>query len=88
LWPPDQVQAFVDWLRRQRNDLEAPARRLVPEIGAALDALAALPGCLLARMSGSGATCFGLFETGAATEQVNRIKRDHPGWWVAETALS
>ncbi|MEM9757274.1 MAG: 4-(cytidine 5'-diphospho)-2-C-methyl-D-erythritol kinase, partial [Pseudomonadota bacterium] len=47
LWPPDQVQAFVDWLRRQRNDLEAPARRLVPEIGAALDALAALPGCLL-----------------------------------------
>jgi 4-diphosphocytidyl-2-C-methyl-D-erythritol kinase len=64
-----------------RNDLEPPARLLMPAIGDVLDALAAIPGCLLTRMSGSGATCFGLFATPQAAEAAaGTISRD--GWWV------
>ncbi|MBP7001562.1 4-(cytidine 5'-diphospho)-2-C-methyl-D-erythritol kinase [Amaricoccus sp.] len=72
------------WLARQRNDLEAPALRLAPAIAAARAALAAQPGCLLARMSGSGATCFGIFAgAGAARAAAAAIARAEPGWWVA-----
>jgi 4-diphosphocytidyl-2-C-methyl-D-erythritol kinase len=68
-------------LRGTRNDLETPARLLAPAIGDALDALCSLPGCLLARMSGSGATCFGLFASAeAARLAADLVKR--PGWWV------
>lgn len=71
-------------LRRSRNDLEAPARRLVPEIGAVLAALAAEPACALARMSGSGPTCFGLFpDAASASAAAARIAARQPGWWVA-----
>ncbi|RMD91691.1 MAG: 4-(cytidine 5'-diphospho)-2-C-methyl-D-erythritol kinase, partial [Alphaproteobacteria bacterium] len=55
------ARELAGWLGRMRNDLEPPARALAPEIGVALDALAQTPGCLLARMSGSGATCLGLY---------------------------
>lgn len=73
-----------DW-RAGRNDLEAPARRLVPAIGAVLDALA---GASPARMSGSGATCFALFESEAARdERQARIAVDHPSWWTLATRL-
>lgn len=72
------------WLGAQRNDLEPPARALVPAIGAALAVLAAQPGCGLARMSGSGATCFGLFASEApAVEAAAAIRRAEPMWWVA-----
>jgi 4-diphosphocytidyl-2-C-methyl-D-erythritol kinase len=70
------------------NDLEAPARRIAPEIGAVLQALAAEDGCRLARMSGSGATCFGLF--GSCSESASaarRIGRQWPGWWIKPTVL-
>lgn len=68
-------------LRAMRNDLETPARLLAPEIGEALAVLAAMPGCLLARMSGSGATCFGLLPSvEAARQAAEHIRR--PGWWV------
>ncbi|MFN3482101.1 4-(cytidine 5'-diphospho)-2-C-methyl-D-erythritol kinase [Rhabdaerophilum calidifontis] len=71
-----------------RNDLEPPALRLAPEIGLALAALRAAPGCRLARMSGSGATCFGLFGSGEATASAAaRIARDHPRWWLAPTRI-
>ncbi|MGD0104360.1 MAG: 4-(cytidine 5'-diphospho)-2-C-methyl-D-erythritol kinase [Rhodopila sp.] len=74
-------------LRPMRNDLETPARLLAPPIGDALRAVAAAPGCLLARMSGSGATCFGLFATPAAARAaVPAIMRD--GWWVWGGGLS
>ena len=67
-------------LARAGNDLEAPAIALAPPIGAVLAALAARPGCLLARMSGSGATCFGLFATpAAASGAADGLAR--PGWW-------
>ncbi|MGE4324905.1 MAG: 4-(cytidine 5'-diphospho)-2-C-methyl-D-erythritol kinase, partial [Pseudodonghicola sp.] len=78
---PDRA-GFVEWLRAQRNDLEPPARALAPVIGDVLAALAAA-GCDLARMSGSGATCFGLFASDAAAAQAaERLARAHPGWWV------
>ena len=71
------------WLHRGRNDLEAPARRLLPVVGAVRAALAAAPGCTLARMSGSGPTCFGLFATVAAAETAARlIAAAYPAWWV------
>jgi 4-diphosphocytidyl-2-C-methyl-D-erythritol kinase len=75
--------AFADWLAGQRNDLEPPAVETLPLIGDGLAALRADPACLLARMSGSGATCFGLFETAqAAHAAATRFGADHPGWWV------
>lgn len=78
-WP--DAAALASWLSTMRNDLETPARALAPAIGATLTALAADPDCLLARMSGSGATCFGLTETRAkADAMAARLTR--PGWWV------
>jgi 4-diphosphocytidyl-2-C-methyl-D-erythritol kinase len=73
-------------LKAARNDLEAPARRLHPEIGACLEALGALPGAVLARMSGSGGTCFALFETEArAAEAAEALAQAQPGWWIRAT---
>jgi 4-diphosphocytidyl-2-C-methyl-D-erythritol kinase len=78
-WP--DAGSLATSLLATRNDLEPPARLLSPVIGDVLDALAAIPGCVLARMSGSGATCFGLFATPQAAETAARmISRD--GWWV------
>jgi 4-diphosphocytidyl-2-C-methyl-D-erythritol kinase len=80
----DSVADFADWLCGVRNDLEPPARATVSVIGEVLDQLNARPGCLLARMSGSGGTCFGLFaEKDVAEEAARQIGEDHPGWWVA-----
>ncbi len=74
---------FAAWLTAQRNDLEPPALDLAPEIATAKAALATQTGCHLARMSGSGATCFGLFATqDAATSAARNLRLDHPGWWV------
>jgi 4-diphosphocytidyl-2-C-methyl-D-erythritol kinase len=69
------------------NDLTAAATGLVPAIADVLAALAALPGCLLARMSGSGATCFGLFTTPGAADAAARAVAGR-GWWVAATVLT
>ncbi|MDM7956285.1 4-(cytidine 5'-diphospho)-2-C-methyl-D-erythritol kinase [Blastomonas sp.] len=66
-----------------RNDLEPPARALVPEIGAVLDVLAVQGGVQLARMSGSGATCFALFDrTEDADAACHAIQRAYPDWWT------
>ncbi|HXG99799.1 MAG TPA: 4-(cytidine 5'-diphospho)-2-C-methyl-D-erythritol kinase [Sphingomicrobium sp.] len=59
-WDGNDRGPLVGW-REGRNDLETPARALVPQIGAVLDWLAAMPGAYFVRMSGSGATCFALF---------------------------
>ena len=67
-----------------RNDLEAPAIALAPEIAQVLAALRAAPGLRLARMSGSGATCFGLFGGDAeAAAAARAIAAAHPAWWAA-----
>lgn len=79
---------LIGWLRNGGNDLEAPARALEPEIGRVLEALAACPGCRLARMSGSGATCFGLFDAPEEAHTAARvIAGAEPGWWVRATTL-
>ncbi len=75
---------LTDW-EQGRNDLETAARTLVPEIGAVLDALS---GARIARMSGSGATCFGLFESAAARDDAQAgIMAAYPGWWTLPTCL-
>lgn len=81
---PDVVALAAD-LARLGNDLEAPAMALAPAIGAVLAALRGLPGCRLARMSGSGATCFALFADAAAADAAAALLRAAPearGWWV------
>jgi 4-diphosphocytidyl-2-C-methyl-D-erythritol kinase len=80
--------ALIAFISRHGNDLEAPAIALHPAIAQALAALRALPGCRLARMSGSGASCFGLFDsnrTAAAAARALRLKR--PQWWIRPTVL-
>lgn len=75
---------MVGFLASQRNDLEAPALTVQPRIGAVLEALTGQPGCALARMSGSGATCFGVFaRQTAALDAVAALGLAHPDWWVA-----
>jgi 4-diphosphocytidyl-2-C-methyl-D-erythritol kinase len=84
----DAVAVFTARLATLRNDLEPPAIRLAPIIGEALAALREQEGCRLARMSGSGATCFGLFDDcKASAAAARRISRAHPGWWVKPTVL-
>ncbi|MBE0452804.1 4-(cytidine 5'-diphospho)-2-C-methyl-D-erythritol kinase [Roseovarius autotrophicus] len=86
-WP--DAAACIRWLGTQRNDLETPAAALCPEIVAVLARLRASEGCALARMSGSGATCFGLYpDAGAAQAAAARIAAENCGWWVAATQLS
>ncbi|MCB1328432.1 MAG: 4-(cytidine 5'-diphospho)-2-C-methyl-D-erythritol kinase [Maritimibacter sp.] len=78
----------VDWISKQRNDLEAPAMALFPVIGEVLDALRALPGARFARMSGSGATCFALFEERAEADMAaEALAEAQPGWWVTAATL-
>ena len=85
---PADAAGLAAALSETRNDLFPPARRLCPEIDAVLDAIRSAPSCLLARLSGSGPTCFGLFPSEkAASEAVRRIAADRPGWWVCATRL-
>lgn len=80
--------ALADWLAQTRNDLEPPAHALVPEIAPVIAALGAQAGCLLARMSGSGGTCFGLFATlDAARDAARSLAAAHPTWWVQDAAI-
>ncbi|MCK8464635.1 4-(cytidine 5'-diphospho)-2-C-methyl-D-erythritol kinase [Aliiroseovarius sp. S1339] len=84
-----KTRAFIDWLASQRNDLEAPAIAHAPIIADVLAALTALPDARLARMSGSGATCFALFETEQAAQNAARLVADQqPDWWVEPARLS
>jgi 4-diphosphocytidyl-2-C-methyl-D-erythritol kinase len=92
---PDRLPRFAGlaeaaaFLAAQRNDLEAPAIRLLPVIAEVIAAVAAQPGCRLARMSGSGATCFGLFDRRTEAETAARaLGRARPGWWVAAAGLA
>jgi 4-diphosphocytidyl-2-C-methyl-D-erythritol kinase len=75
---------LLRFLETTRNDLEEPARRLQPVIGDVLTAMTALPGALFARMSGSGATCFGIFaDDDCCRRAADRLKKSHPDWWIA-----
>jgi 4-diphosphocytidyl-2-C-methyl-D-erythritol kinase len=80
--------ALVSRLKMASNDLAAPALKLVPEIGGVLAALEAEPTCALARMSGSGATCFGLFSSlDEAAIAGKKLASARPDWWVQATTL-
>jgi 4-diphosphocytidyl-2-C-methyl-D-erythritol kinase len=81
-------EELIAYLKSTRNDLEAPARELAPEISDVLYSLAACEGIRLARMSGSGATCFGLFTNASTAESAaGKLKKAYPSWWVMPTLL-
>ena len=82
-------ERLLDWLASQANDLEAPAIALEPSIAEVLGSLRAAAGCCLARMSGSGATCFALFASAAETATAGqKLRTQFPDWWISETVLS
>ncbi|WP_170925249.1 4-(cytidine 5'-diphospho)-2-C-methyl-D-erythritol kinase [Roseovarius gaetbuli] len=86
-WP--ETSDFMAWLATQRNDLQAPAIAKEPIIAEVLATLLDTPGCQLARMSGSGATCFGLYDSAErASAAAGRLAQDRPGWWVVATRLN
>jgi 4-diphosphocytidyl-2-C-methyl-D-erythritol kinase len=87
--PPRDFAAFAARLRDTRNDLTEAAISVTPAIRDVLVDLAALPGCVLARLSGSGATCFGLFadEVGARAAEA-ALRRARPAWWVTAAAMA
>lgn len=77
---------FTDWLTHQRNDLQAAAISICPQIA---DVLTAIDGADVVRMSGSGSTCFGLYRSRAvASEAARAIAAQHPDWWVRDCALA
>jgi len=83
------IGGVIDWLANQRNDLEAPALALTPAIADALRAVAATPDVALTRMSGSGATVFGLYPTVDAAEAAAALLADaNPTAWVRSTSLT
>jgi 4-diphosphocytidyl-2-C-methyl-D-erythritol kinase len=90
-WPEAgaSVEDWVEVLAASSNDLEGPATRIQPIIGNVISALSATNGAWLARMSGSGATCFAIYEnTADAGRAADDLRRDHPEWWVHAGTLS
>ncbi|MCD7059278.1 4-(cytidine 5'-diphospho)-2-C-methyl-D-erythritol kinase [Pelagibacterium xiamenense] len=84
----DRAAMLSLWLADTRNDLEPPAREIVPAIAEITEAIAATQNCVLARMSGSGATCFGLYGSAAAAHQAAHDLREKlQGYWVAATPI-
>ncbi len=82
---PDALLAYA---RERANDLTPPARRLLPVVGEILDKLEQMPGVRLARLSGSGPTCFALFGRWAeAQAAAGTLAHEHPGWWVQAARL-
>jgi 4-diphosphocytidyl-2-C-methyl-D-erythritol kinase len=90
-WPEEgaSLEDWVEALSLSSNDLEEPAMRIQPVIGEVLSALNATNGAWLARMSGSGATCFAIYENTAEAERASqKLLREHPKWWVHVGVLS
>lgn len=86
--PPPDAQSLIVWLEQQPNDMEPAARRLCPIVPEVLAELGATSGVRLARMSGSGPTCFGIFDNPAAARTAARaLAARRPGWWIEATRL-
>jgi 4-diphosphocytidyl-2-C-methyl-D-erythritol kinase len=86
--PDGDFAAVVRWLEQQRNDLQGPAVALTPEIGAALEQVRRDPDVAFARMSGSGATVFGLCaDAERAAAVAARLSEARPDWWVQACVL-
>jgi 4-diphosphocytidyl-2-C-methyl-D-erythritol kinase len=80
---------LLAWAREEPNDLEAPATAILPEISTVLSSIAATKECRLARMSGSGATCFGIYGSiGQAEAAARALSVARPGWWVKAASVS
>ncbi len=80
---------LIQWLGEMRNDLQTTAIKAEPGIAQVLSALEVTPGCQLARMSGSGGTCFGLYaDAETAASAAGRLREEYPGWWVVATRLN
>lgn len=78
-------EGFIAALSACHNDLFDAALALEPSIGEVLTVLEVQEGCRLARMSGSGATCFGLFQTEKqAVKACETLQKQHPNWWLAQ----
>jgi 4-diphosphocytidyl-2-C-methyl-D-erythritol kinase len=85
---PDERDALLRWLAAERNDLEAPAISIAPGIADVLGMIGTLQGCRLARMSGSGSACFGLFDDeGAAATGAGRLANARTRWWVRASSI-
>jgi len=81
-------EQLLQFLTAQSNDLEAPAIALAPTIAGVLEALSAFAGCRLARMSGSGSTCFGVYDSAeAAGAAAAALRNEFPHWWVQASSL-
>ena len=77
---------WINYLMHQRNDLQTPASAIAPQIAECLTAIENQPDCMLARMSGSGATCFGIFENpGEAAFAAHQLRNQHKDWWILPT---
>src|SRR5436190_11589299 len=90
-WPEEggSLEEWVEALAAGTNDLEEPATKIQPVIGDVIAALNATNGAWLARMSGSGATCFAVYEnTAEARRAADKIRLEHPAWWVHAGTLS
>lgn len=85
---PRRTEDYLPALLAARNDLQEAAVAVAPEIGAVLGALADLNGALIARMSGSGATCFGLFpDRSAAETAAEDLSAARPDWWIRAASI-
>jgi 4-diphosphocytidyl-2-C-methyl-D-erythritol kinase len=86
--PIGTVDQLIEYLKNTPNDLEATAFRLVPEISEVKAALASQDGCLIARLTGSGSSCFGLFrDLRSANTAERRIADSQPGWWIRASLI-
>jgi 4-diphosphocytidyl-2-C-methyl-D-erythritol kinase len=89
--PPEfpRLERLLDYMGARGNDLERAALALAPAIGEVKSALRAQSGCLLAAMSGSGPTCFGVYhDRESARRAADSIAAAYPAWWVRSTALA
>jgi 4-diphosphocytidyl-2-C-methyl-D-erythritol kinase len=85
---PRDRAALLEFLQSRPNELEPAAIRVESSVARVLAAVQASPGCLLARMSGSGATCFGLFASSrTAATAARKLASARPTWWVRPTVL-
>ncbi|MBO0750586.1 MAG: 4-(cytidine 5'-diphospho)-2-C-methyl-D-erythritol kinase [Bradyrhizobiaceae bacterium] len=87
-WQVADRDRLFEWLVAECNDLEAPAIASAPAVAGVLRIIAGLAGCRLARMSGSGSACFGLFDDGeTAASAASRAAQAQPSWWVRAGTL-
>ncbi len=85
---PERKDEWIDFLKMQRNDLTENSIHIVPEIKDLLRKIAATNDCIFSRMSGSGASCFGIYpDKNSAIKAARKLAEQNPKWWVKEAEL-